>query len=438
MKTSTSKPPQISQQELAKLNAENAELQLILSAGVPKELVKIEDVQIGDLGSIHSIQVGPERIVKKEGNNVLVMLHGYGAPASSYFRLVPYLIKEFHVVLFDLPGMNFSSRTKDLQFNSLETCLEFCLVRIAAAIDALGIEHFNLAGHSIGGFLSGHLFKSLHERIIRVIFLSPAGVNPPADDQLNAVLKKNAGKNILKRMFMSNFLNFIFVKKQPPFQYFKIGPLKRFLIHFYVSNKRFQFSNAEKQYFKAMSNYFIGLPPCGEYMVCYLMHFGPKSFAPIMDVLTSFADRQHDMIMIYGETDVLDHHLTIERLKEVKAEVQVTYLPKADHQLIFQNLETLSQMMIDHLKKGPKDKKIHEPVTDEHVPLDESSVDDKKSPEKQIDERVYEIIEEESVLSVSKPATPNVEKTAPLTPEEQQLQTQALDEASRLTGELIL
>lgn len=438
MKLSTPKPPQLSPQELAKLNAENAELDLILSAGVPKELVKIEDVKIDENDTIHSIQIGPERVVQKEGNNVLVMLHGYGAPATSYFRLVPYLIKDFHVVLFDLPGMNFSSRTKDRPFDSLETCLQFCLVRITAAIDALGIEHFSLVGHSIGGFLSGHLFKTLHERILRVVFLSPAGVNPPADDQLNVVLKKNAGKNILKRMFMSNFLNFIFVKKQPPFQYFKIGPLKRFLIHFYVSNKRFQFSNAEKQNFKTMSNYFISLPPCGEYMVCYLMHFGPKSFAPIIDVLKSFEDRQHDMIIIYGETDVLDHHLTVERLKELKAEVQVAYLPKADHQLIFQNLETLSQMMRDHLKKGPKDMKIAEPVPEIHVPSEESSADERKLPEKQINERVYEIIEEESVLSVSKPSTPFGEEIVPLTPEEQQLQSQALDEASRLTGELIL
>lgn len=434
MQATKQQTPKLSAAEQAKKAALEAELALILSSGVPKEQVKIEDVFVTDTDTIHTIQVGPDRVTTKDKNNVVLMLHGYGAPASCYFRLLPHLAKDFHLVLIDLPGMNFSSRTKDRPFDSLATCLAFCLDRIEALVFALKLDFFSLVGHSIGGFLGGHLFQRLHERILRVVFLSPAGVNPPEPDQLGAVLKKQAGKNIFKRLFISNFLHFVFDKKNPPFQYFRIGPLKRVMVHFYVSNKRFEFSDFERQKFKAVANFNLAQPPCGEYMVCYLMHFGPKSKAPLIDLLEKMPERFHDLLLVYGETDVLDHHLVKERFAARGMDIQIKYLAKADHQLIFQNVAALGAMIRDHLVKDPKQAAPAGPAQPCSV-----ECHDTLKQTTSLDDRVYELLEEESVNGPSRPLTPKNELVAPLTKEEEdELQSEALDEAARVTDNLIL
>lgn len=427
------KPRAMSQAETAKQAALAAELTILASVGIPRESCKVEDVDIGDSETIHTIQIGPERIVTKENNNVLLMLHGYGAPACCFFRLLPSLVKEFHVILLDLPGMNFSSRLKERPFNCIDSCLAYCISRLERLINAMGLDYFSLIGHSIGGYLSGHLFARNKDRILKVIMLSPAGVNVPGEDELGALLGRHAGRNIFKRYFITNMQHHIFKHKQPPLLYFKLEFLRKLLVNFYVSNKRFGFTSEEKKALKTLSTYFLTLQPCGEYILCYLMHYGPKSYRPLIHTWGDLKDRFDDMLIVYGESDILDHQCTLERLADNKFNIKVTYIPKTDHQLIFQNVPVVTGVILNHLRKSPF-KVIGQPQ-ETGVPFPDLPV----SPQKPVEDRVFQYIEEESAASTQPQGLPRHPSIEGLTAkEEEQLESEAVNIAARITSELIM
>ena len=41
----------------------------------------------------------------------MLLIHGYGAFAAFSFKMAKYLQDHFHLVIIDLPGMGFSSRS---------------------------------------------------------------------------------------------------------------------------------------------------------------------------------------------------------------------------------------------------------------------------------------------------------------------------------------
>jgi len=47
----------------------------------------------------------------------LMIIHGFGATGITNFKLLPSLIKNFHVIIIDLPGFGKSDRS-DFEFSS--------------------------------------------------------------------------------------------------------------------------------------------------------------------------------------------------------------------------------------------------------------------------------------------------------------------------------
>ncbi|MGE0485611.1 MAG: alpha/beta fold hydrolase [Gammaproteobacteria bacterium] len=126
------------------------------------------------LGRLHlrETTVDGHRVPYLEGGTgePLVLLHGFGANKDNWLPIAPHLTRHCHLYVPDLPGFGDSTRREDAGYG-----LEAQLARLAAFVDALGLERFHLGGNSMGGYLAA-MFAARHpERVTSLWLLAPAG-----------------------------------------------------------------------------------------------------------------------------------------------------------------------------------------------------------------------------------------------------------------------
>jgi pimeloyl-ACP methyl ester carboxylesterase len=101
----------------------------------------------------------------------IVLVHGMGDQAARDWEgVVPELARNYHVVLFDLPGFGRSDKGN----------LLYSPARYAALIDWIADRYagkqFILAGHSMGGALALTYASLYPDRVARLILVDAAGV----------------------------------------------------------------------------------------------------------------------------------------------------------------------------------------------------------------------------------------------------------------------
>lgn len=104
----------------------------------------------------------------------LILLHGLVGSSKNWRRNISFLAEHSSVYAIDLSNMGASERVP-----GLDAGLEATADRLAAAMDALGLESADIAGHSHGGAVS-MMFAARHpERVRSLILFAPA--NPYCD-----------------------------------------------------------------------------------------------------------------------------------------------------------------------------------------------------------------------------------------------------------------
>jgi pimeloyl-ACP methyl ester carboxylesterase len=326
-----------------------SERALLLLSNVGSEFIKTHDADIGDGEYVHYTEIiKTERRVTKEHNNVLVMLHGYGGFGATYYKLASKLANDFHLILVDLPGFGFSSRHSEAPFECIETCLDFFVSRIKRFVDAISLPFFSLVGHSLGAYLSAHFFRVHHEQVLNLFLLSPAGMNSPPEDQLQVI--ESRFKTSFTRLVVRRFMKKVFEKKLSPFEMI-FWPLKPVSMRIYLRNKRFNFSANERDLVFKLQYHFSYLPQSSERCIGYLMHYGPKSNQPVIDILTGLRARNNSIRIIFGDADQMDKELTASRIEELDLPVRISLAKDSDHQLLFQNTEFLFQEISEGCKR---------------------------------------------------------------------------------------
>ena len=125
-----------------------------------------------------------ERFVVVEGVRVhyqragsgypLVLLHGLVGSARNWRQNISFLANHANVFALDLPNMGESDRVL-----GVDASLEATANRVIAAMDALGLNEADIAGHSHGGAVAMMLAARYPERVRRLILFAPA--NPYCD-----------------------------------------------------------------------------------------------------------------------------------------------------------------------------------------------------------------------------------------------------------------
>jgi pimeloyl-ACP methyl ester carboxylesterase len=106
----------------------------------------------------------------------LLALHGWLDNAGSYARLAPLLAARCRVIALELPGHGHSDHLPPgMQYHFVDYVRS-----VLGAIDALGLEHFHLMGHSLGAGIASLVAAARPERVGRLLLIE--GLGPIADD----------------------------------------------------------------------------------------------------------------------------------------------------------------------------------------------------------------------------------------------------------------
>lgn len=111
---------------------------------------------------VHVVDVG--------AGEPLVLLHGFGASTLIWDAVMPELARSRRVIAIDLNGFGWTERPRDPAAYTLAGQERLVL----GVADALGIDRFDLAGHSYGGAISIFLASRHPERVRSLVLVDSA------------------------------------------------------------------------------------------------------------------------------------------------------------------------------------------------------------------------------------------------------------------------
>lgn len=115
---------------------------------------------------------------------LLVLYHGFPMFWFSFYPQIEALKTRFRVVAIDGPGVNLSSKPKNLELYKLEN-LTLQIDELARHL--IGDESFYLVGHDWGGALAWAFAQRYPQRLHKVV-----AINAPPANQLIELLASNA------------------------------------------------------------------------------------------------------------------------------------------------------------------------------------------------------------------------------------------------------
>jgi len=112
----------------------------------------------------------------------LLLLHGIGASADRWSRVIPTLSKYFHVIVPDVIGFGYSDKP------TVEYTMDFYIEFFQAFLENLKIPKAILVGSSFGGHLATEFAIRFNRRVDKLILTSPAGIMRTSTPVLDAYI----------------------------------------------------------------------------------------------------------------------------------------------------------------------------------------------------------------------------------------------------------
>jgi len=103
----------------------------------------------------------------------VVFIHGYTDNARDWVPMLPYVSKQFRLILVDIRGHGRSSKP-DCCYDRLDFAYDIKLL-----LDALGVQKADIVGHSLGSIIAQTFAEEWPERTGRVVLISSTGGPPP-------------------------------------------------------------------------------------------------------------------------------------------------------------------------------------------------------------------------------------------------------------------
>lgn len=150
---------------------------------------------LSDFSKIRFVEVHGRRIAYRDtgGKSHLpvVLIHAFASQSSSWIAIGETLAKVgFRAIAIDLPGHGRSDWIAHYSLSAMEEDL-------ALVLDRLGLDRFDLIGHSLGGHLALRLSARLPGRVRRLVV--EAAPVPPMDQADATVIGRSVAKPSLWR-----------------------------------------------------------------------------------------------------------------------------------------------------------------------------------------------------------------------------------------------
>jgi pimeloyl-ACP methyl ester carboxylesterase len=140
--------------------------------------------------------------------DVLVLVHGFAGDKDNFTRLEGHLVRNFRVIVPDLPGFGDATRDPAARYRMADQ-----VERLHAFLNALGVDRMVLGGNSMGGFIASE-YAARHPGQVRAVWLldaagTEAAHNTPmlqaylATGEFPLLIREPAGADLLIRSTMS-------------------------------------------------------------------------------------------------------------------------------------------------------------------------------------------------------------------------------------------
>jgi pimeloyl-ACP methyl ester carboxylesterase len=107
----------------------------------------------------------------------VVLIHGYTDSARDWVPMLPYLSKQFRLILVDIRGHGRSSKPE-----CCYTRLDFAY-DVKLLMDALAVQKADIVGHSLGSIIAQTFAEFWPERTRRLVLISSTGGRPPGSTE---------------------------------------------------------------------------------------------------------------------------------------------------------------------------------------------------------------------------------------------------------------
>lgn len=140
------------------------------------------------------LSVGGHPLVFSEGGPadgpVILMLHGFSGSRDNWNRVARALTERYHLIIPDLPGNGDTPLAPDQPVTSVAI-----VELLTDLMDRLDVDHFSLAGHSLGGAYAIRMAATQSPRVDHLALIDSAGIYA---DNPSALMKQiDNGKNPL-------------------------------------------------------------------------------------------------------------------------------------------------------------------------------------------------------------------------------------------------
>ena len=162
------------------------------------------DIAQTELGPIHYLEGG-------QGEETVVLLHGLFARKEHWIKLARTLTTDYRVIIPDIPGFGENTAIDPERYRYAEQVKNLRLV-----FDGIGLDHFHLAGNSMGGQLAGLIALAMPEQVLSVSFVgSPVGVTAPRESPFEAAMREDAYTLVVSNMAVFDQRNTYLFPEQP-------------------------------------------------------------------------------------------------------------------------------------------------------------------------------------------------------------------------------
>lgn len=136
--------------------------------------LSVQYITLEDGLRVRVVESGPA------ADDAVLLVHGWGGSIYSFAEMIPALAAAGHrAIAMDLPGHGLSDKPRDDRRYSTEALSE-CVLSVARA---MGVRHFALVGHSMGGSVGLEIGSRLASggassdgRLQRLVLINPVGL----------------------------------------------------------------------------------------------------------------------------------------------------------------------------------------------------------------------------------------------------------------------
>lgn len=271
-------------------------------------------------------------------NFPMILMHGYCGAGLIFYKILKSLSEQYYLYIVDHIGMGRSSRPK-FKATSTYEAETFFVEALEAYRDSLGLEKFILAGHSLGGYISGCYSLRYPQYVSALLMLSPGGVaEKPTDDSHPSVWSSGWVKKFLLFFWLQN-ISLIEIMR-------KFGPLSGKILKGYM-NGRNNLPEKEQIVMEEYLEQINLLPGSGEHAVNYILDFELWPYSPLCRRLPEL---KTPIAFFYGDRDWMVADGGYKTKERSENSVQVHIISNSDHHMYWDNPQELAEKMLSALK----------------------------------------------------------------------------------------